>query len=362
MTHIAVRREEVFQDSYVQFAKLSNADLRLPLSVQFVGEAGRDDGGVTRDWYSALSKEIFNPDYALFTASSANDYTYEMNPASGVNPDHLEFFQFVGTVVGKALRDGCLLDAHFARLFYKRISGRAVTYRDMEGVDADVYRGLSWLLENSIEGLDLALSFVIDKDSFGAHEEVELKENGADIPVTEENKHEYVELFANWRLQASVEPQFQALRSGLSRVIDLRLLEYFDDLELEWLIGGVPVIDAADWRRHTVYKAGYNDEENCLSVQWFWQLVEQWDQEMRARLLQFVTGTSKVPYPEGFKGLKGSDGPRLFHIVRVSDFTRLPQAHTCFNELILPDYDSLEELASNLTTAMFESGNQFQLR
>jgi hypothetical protein len=46
---------------------------------------------------------------------------------------------------------------------------------------------------------------------------------------------------------------------------------------------------------------------------------------MRARLLQFVTGTSKVPYPEGFAGLRGSDGLRAFHIVRVSDITRLPQ-------------------------------------
>jgi hypothetical protein len=115
-------------------------------------------------------------------------------------------------------------------------------------------------------------------------------------------------------------------------------------------------------RKNTVYKAGYSDTSNCHVIRWFWLLVESWDQEMRARLLQFVTGTSKVPFPEGFKGLRGSEGLRSFHIVRVSDSTRLPQAHTCFNELILPDYDTYEELHNNLTTAIFETGNQFQLR
>jgi hypothetical protein len=160
----------------------------------------------------------------------------------------------------------------------------------------------------------------------------------------------------------SVEQQFQALRTGLSRVVDPVLLQHFDEAELEWLIGGLPTIDAGDWRKSTVYKAGFSDSPDCHVIRWFWQLVESWDQEMRARLLQFVTGTSKVPYPEGFKGLRGSEGLRMFHIVRVSDSTRLPQAHTCFNELILPDYDSYEELHKNLITAIFETGNQFQLR
>ena len=55
-----------------------------------------------------------------------------------------------------------------------------------------------------------------------------------------------------------------------------------------------------------MYGAGYFDDQNCLPVTWFWHIVEAWDQEMRARLLQFVTGSSKVDcqlsiraYPSG---------------------------------------------------------------
>lgn len=129
----------------MQFASINDDDLQNPLSVHFVGEVGRDDGGVTRDWYSVLSKEIFNPQYALFTHSAAGDYTFQINPNSGVNPDHLDFFHFIGTIVGKALLDGCLLDAHFTRLVYKRILEKPVTYHDMASVDVQFYKSLCWV-------------------------------------------------------------------------------------------------------------------------------------------------------------------------------------------------------------------------
>eukprot|EP00270_Netrium_digitus_P016236 TRINITY_DN579_c0_g1_i1.p1 TRINITY_DN579_c0_g1~~TRINITY_DN579_c0_g1_i1.p1 ORF type:complete len:552 (+),score=117.72 TRINITY_DN579_c0_g1_i1:198-1853(+) len=359
---IIVRRDHILKDSFAQLEKLSSDDLKKPISVNFVEEIGRDDGGITRDWFSALSREIFNPAYGLFTPSAADDYTFQINPLSGVNPEHLEYFCFIGKIVGKALQDGCLLDANFTRLVYKRLLGKEVTYDDMASVDVQFYRSLVWLLENQIEDLDLGLTFTVDKENFGAYEEVELKPGGAAITLTEENKEEYVNLLADWRLQESVEEQFRALREGMACVVHPELLKHFDEVELEWLVGGLVYIDIEDWRRNTVYKAGYSDSPDCHVIQWLWQLIEAWDQEMRARLLQFVTGTSKVPYPEGFKGLKGSDGPRMFHIVRVTDFTRLPQAHTCFNELILPDYYSFELLAANLHMAIFETGSQFQLR
>lgn len=39
-------------------------------------------------------------------------------------------------------------------------------------------------------------------------------------------------------------------------------------------------------------------------VKWFWQAVETFDEERRARLLQFVTGSTRVPL-QGFKALQG---------------------------------------------------------
>eukprot|EP00898_Chlorokybus_atmophyticus_P007592 jgi/Chlat1/7834/Chrsp66S07338 len=357
---IVVRREQVFQDSFLQFSVLSGEDLHKQLCVHFVGEPGRDDGGITRDWYTILSREIVDPQYALFRNSAIDNYTFQINPNSDVNPDHLEFFHFIGVVLAKAVRDGCLLDCHFTSLFYKRLLGRTLTYDDMSTVDVEFHRSLCWLLENNINGLDLGLYFVAELDRFGLRQQVELKPGGADFEVTDENKQEYVDLLARWTLKESVEAQSQGLLAGFASVIPLNLLQHFDETELEWLMGGLPKLDISDWRANTVYKAGYTADSPVIV--WLWELITAMDQEMRARLLQFVTGTSKVPYPQGFKGLMGSDGPRPFHIVRVTHTYRLPQAHTCFNELILPPYSTKERLKVALQRALFETGNCFGLR
>jgi hypothetical protein len=99
--------------------------------------------------------------------------------------------------------DGCLLDAHFTRLVYKRILDKPVTYHDMASVDVQFYKSLCWLLENKLEGMDLSLTFSVDKENFGAYEEVELKEKGKEMVVTEQNKREYVDLLASWRLKGA---------------------------------------------------------------------------------------------------------------------------------------------------------------
>jgi E3 ubiquitin-protein ligase HUWE1 len=109
--------------------------------------------------------------------------------------------------------DGCLLDAHFTRLVYKRILDKPVTYHDMASVDVQFYKSLCWLLENKLEGIDLSLTFSVDKENFGAYEEIELKEKGKDMVVTEQNKREYVDLLASWRLKG-VASMFASLFSN----------------------------------------------------------------------------------------------------------------------------------------------------
>ena len=67
------------------------------------------------------------------------------------------------------------------------------------------------------------------------------------------------------------------------------------------VICGLGRIDVEDWRRNTRLK---HCTSSCAVVRWFWRAVEAFDQERRARLLQFVTGSSKVPF-QGFKALQG---------------------------------------------------------
>ena len=84
------------------------------------------------------------------------------------------------------------------------------------------------------------------------------------------------------------------------------------------------------------------------------QCIRSWDSEQKSRLLQFATGTSRIPV-NGFKDLQGSDGPRRFTIEKSGEEAQLPKSHTCFNRLDLPPYKTFETLNQKLTWAVEET-------
>eukprot|EP00731_Ephydatia_muelleri_P036853 Em0338g4a len=205
--------------------------LKTSFSVPFAGEAGMG-AGVRREWFDSLSKDILNPDYALFT-QSVDGSTFQFNSHSGVNPDHLSYFRFAGHLMGLAIYHQQLLSVYFTRSFYKHILGVPVDYRDVESVDPEYANNLQWLLDHEIDNLGLELTFSIESDAFGAATMVELIEGGSQIPVTDQNK--------------------------------------------ELLISGLPDINVDDWKANTEYSSGY--DKDTAVIQWFWELVYCFRQE-----------------------------------------------------------------------------------
>jgi len=357
---LSVRREHVFEDSFHQLRMRTPEEMRYKLQVQFTGEEGIDAGGVSREWYQVMAREIFNPNLALFVNVPEGGTTFQPNPNSIVQNDrgisHLDFFKFVGRLVGKALYDGQLIDAYFTRSFYKHMLGQPLTYEDIEGVDPEYYKNLAWMLANDITDV-LDLTFTAESDFFGKTEVVELVPGGKNIKVTEANKREYVNLITRHRMTTSIKGQLQAFLQGFWDLVPQPLISLFNDHELELLISGLPEIDLGDLRRNTEYH-GYSASSPV--VVWFWQVVEEFDKQDQALLLQFATGTSKVPL-EGFKALQGIGGPQKFQIHKAYGASegRLPSAHTCFNQLDLPEYDSKEQLAERLAMAIHEGHEGF---
>ncbi|GMH25044.1 hypothetical protein Nepgr_026887 [Nepenthes gracilis] len=343
---INVRRSYVLEDSYNQLRMRSSQDLKGRLNVQFQGEEGIDAGGLTREWYQLLSRVIFDKSALLFTTVGSNA-TFQPNPNSGYQTEHLSYFKFAGRVVAKALFDGQLLDVYFTRSFYKHILGVKVTYHDIEAVDPDYYKNLKWMLENDVSDiLDLTFSMDADEEKhilYGKTEvtDYELKPGGRNMRVMEETKHEYVDLVADHILTNAIRPQINSFLEGFNELVPRELISIFNDKELELLISGLPEIDLEDLKANTEH-TGYTAASNV--VQWFWEVVRAFSKEDMARLLQFVTGTSKVPL-EGFKALQGISGPQRFQIHKAYGAPeRLPSAHTCFNQLDLPEYSSKEQL------------------
>lgn len=232
---------------------------------------------------------------------------------------------------------------------------KKITIADLESVDAGLYRGLVWMLENPIADV-IEDTFSITEEHFGEVVTINLKEGGSEIEVTEENKAEYVDLVTEYRISKRVAEQFDAFMSGFNELIPQELINVFDERELELLIGGMSEIDVDDWQKHTDYR-GYNPSDEV--VEWFWKIVRTWPAERKSRLLQFSTGTSRIPV-NGFKDLQGSDGPRRFTLERVEGVNQLPKSHTCFNRVDLPAYRSYDVLEQKLTLAV-EEGMGFNL-
>lgn len=352
---LEITRTEIFEESYRLIMKMRPKDMRKRLMVKFKGEEGLDYGGVAREWLYLLSREMLNPQYGLFQYSRDDRYTLQINPDSGVNPDHLSYFHFVGRILGIAVFHGHCMDGGFTTPFYKQLLNKPITLNDIEGVDPELHRSLTWMLENNISGI-IESTFSVENNSFGVLKVHELKPSGATISVTEENKREYVKLYVNYRFMRGIEQQFLALQKGFCELIPSQLLRPFDEHELELVIGGISSIDVNDWKKNTRLKHCTPDAPQVL---WFWQVVESYSSEMRARLLQFVTGSSRVPL-QGFRALQGSTGAvgsRLFTIHLTSDEStqNLPKAHTCFNRIDLPPYENYQLLCDKLTQAVEET-------
>jgi len=348
---VHVRREHVFEDSFRELYRRSNEEWKNRFYIVFENEEGQDAGGLLREWYTIISREIFNPMYALFCTSPGDRVTYMINSSSHCNSNHLQYFKFVGRVIAKAIYDNKLLDCYFTRSFYKHILGKSVKYTDMESEDYTFYQSLVHFLEHDVSELGLDLTFSIEVQEFGVTEVRDLKENGRNIPVTEENKSEYVRLVCQEKMTYSIKKQLSAFLEGFYEIIPKRLISIFNEQELELLISGLPNIDIDDLKANTEY---HKYQANSLQIQWFWRALRSFDQADRAKFLQFVTGTSKVPL-QGFGSLEGMNGTQKFQIHKEDRSTdRLPSAHTCFNQLDLPVYETYDKLRLMLLKAIHE--------
>ncbi|KAG9355977.1 hypothetical protein JZ751_000821 [Albula glossodonta] len=349
---LIISRDHLLEGTFNQAMAYSRKELqRNKLYITFIGEEGLDYSGPSREFFFLLSQELFNPYYGLFEYSANDTYTVQISPMSTFVENHLEWFRFSGRILGLALIHQYLLDAFFTRPFYKALLRLATDLSDLEYLDEEFHQSLQWVKDNDITDI-LDLTFTVNEEVFGQVTERELKSGGANIQVTEKNKKEYIERMVKWRVERGVVQQTEALVRGFYEVVDSRLVSVFDARELELVIAGTAEIDLNDWRNNTEYRGGYHDGH--IVIRWFWGAVERFNNEQRLRLLQFVTGTSSVPY-EGFSSLRGSNGLRRFCIEKWGKITSLPRAHTCFNRLDLPPYPSYTMLYEKLLIAVEET-------
>lgn len=267
--------------------------------------------------------------------------------------------------MGRALLDRQLVRGHLVRPLYKHILGWPITFEDLAAQDEEYYHNLQTLLELDADTLEaMCLDFTVTEELFGARQVVELIPNGANIEVTTDNLVEYLEANLRYHMLERTRLQLTELLLGFFDVVPEPVMTVFDSNELELILCGLPNINMDDWELNTKYVGRFLDiGAKHKVVKWFWEIVRNdFDDELKARLLQFVTGTSGVP-SRGFSVLQGNDGSvKPFCLQGVGcSVHNYPRAHTCFNRLDLPLYGSKGELRSKLETAITLSAVGFDM-
>ncbi|CAF0789501.1 unnamed protein product [Adineta steineri] len=238
--HLAVhvRRHYIFEDSYRELSRRTPEDWKHRFCIIFDDEEGQDPGGRLREWYSLITRSMFDSNFALFMIIPGDRITYMPSSSSHINTNHSQYFKFIGRIIAKAIFDNKYMNCHFTRSFYKHILGIPICYTDMESVDLQFYENLVMLLQNDVEQLGLDLTFSLDASEFGENKVIELLPNGSRIVVTNENKHEFVRLVCQERLIGCIKQQINSFLDGFYDIIPKSLISIFNEQELELLISG----------------------------------------------------------------------------------------------------------------------------
>ena len=339
---LMVSRENIVQETIIQLQNSNTADLKKPLRVKFADEEAEDAGGVTKEFFMLLIKEILNPDYGMFKE-------YEESNAMWFNPMTYEdnsYYFLIGILYGLAIYNFTIINVPFPLVLYQKLLGESTEHslQDLAQLSPTTARSLQHLLDYKEADTEevFSLTFTISESQFGEVLDKPLKDGGENIAVTSENKAEYVKLYVSYVLNTSCETQFDAFKKGFLKVVSKRVLQLFHPQELMALVVGNENYDWEVMQETCTYKEGYDPDHPTIAF--FWEVFHELAAEDKKKFLLFLTGSDRIPIA-GMSSVK-------ITIQKTADTSFLPVAHTCFNLLDLPEYGTKEKLRFKLLQAI----------
>ena len=347
---LRVQRENILRDTLDMIFHFEDKDFKKPLKVIFDNEDGVDAGGVRKEYYQLMLKQLLDPSFGMFQYYPETRLLwFNPNGLDLVTPDE---YKLIGTLLGIAIFNSIILDLPFPSYLYKKLKRNRPnlsTLNDLESIQPLLAKSLKYLLDYDKDDIEEVFDFTFQinyKDVFECVQTVDLKPDGANAKVNQQNKHQYVDLYVQYIMDVSIEQQFKAFEVGFRKVIDGFSMNLFEAKELELLICGSHTLDFDELERGSVYDDGY--DENSQAILRFWEIVKSYDETEKKLFLKFVSGSDRSPI-EGLSKLK------LVISKNGDDNSRLPSAHTCFNHLLLPEYSSIEIMKEKLNYAITQA-------
>ena len=361
---IKLNRETLLKDTLRETEKIENVDLYKDWSVKFNSEAGIDEGGLLRDFFTNIFQILEGDQLKLFVQSESNEFSYILNPFLSQNEENFKLCRLIGILLGKAILQNITINICFNKLLYKMILCEKIEFEDLILIDSQLYHSFKNLKENIKNNKEkddnndviknLGLDYSIEmKDCNNQIHSFELIKNGKDIEV--ENLDDLIQRRINF-LIGLYEPFVKQIRDSFYKFMPVDKIKCLNSNELELLLNGRPFIDCEEWKSFTEYGQPYN--ENHMVIKWFWEILSELSQNELSNLLFFATGSSRVPLG-GFIELESTNGKlcrfKLEYAPYVKNRKNFLKSHTCFNRIDLPCYTNKKELEEAIK---FVSENQ----
>ncbi|XP_069711475.1 probable E3 ubiquitin-protein ligase HERC3 isoform X3 [Phaenicophaeus curvirostris] len=342
-----VRRQCLLEDIWNNLNGATTQHFRMVLKVCFVGEAGVDDGGPSRELFSIAARTLCQPNSGVFRRLAGLAWF----PSQQV-PGDKDLFSRVGTLCGMALYNSHVAPFPFPRALYKKLLGLAPTLEDLEELFPAAGRNLQGILDEEhdhiLESLDMNFTIMEEDGTV-----IELKKNGASIPVTKYNRKEFVDLYVNYVFNESVRKPFEDFMQGFLRGCPARKWKMFLPVELQTVLQGHREFDWHLLEKNVEYRQ-YKTSDRTIRN--FWAVFHKLPEEKKKMFLAFLSGSDRIP---GF-GLEYFkffiEDPQM----KNPDET-YPSASTCSRILFLPRYSSKRILKKMLLYAI-EHNENFGLR
>eukprot|EP01130_Rhizamoeba_saxonica_P018053 TRINITY_DN8938_c0_g1_i1.p1 TRINITY_DN8938_c0_g1~~TRINITY_DN8938_c0_g1_i1.p1 ORF type:complete len:998 (-),score=180.28 TRINITY_DN8938_c0_g1_i1:21-3014(-) len=336
-----IRRNFIVEDTLDQISRINPREFKKPLKIHFVGEEGIDEGGLTKEFFQQIFTELLNYEYGMFVVlDEVQQHWINRNSLE----NETQFF-LVGTLLGLALYNNVIHNFQFPQVFYKKLLGIPVNFNDLKSTYISVAQNLEYMLnyEGDIEET-FGEYFQVAYRRYGETITYDLMKDGGNMPVTNYNVQMYVDSYVDFLLNISVKDQFVPLREGFLLVCGGESLELFYEEELKVCCEGISnTLNFEGLENNVTYRGNFTKTHPVIEN--FWQVVHNFSQENKRQFLAFVTSSDRVPL-QGFESLNfiiQSNGP---------DSDLLPTASTCYNTLLLPEYNSIDKLRTKLLVAI----------
>ncbi|XP_025053063.1 probable E3 ubiquitin-protein ligase HERC3 isoform X4 [Alligator sinensis] len=336
-----VRRSNLVGDALRELSIHSDIDLKKPLKVIFDGEEAVDAGGVTKEFFLLLLKELLNPIYGMFTYYAESNLLWFSDKCF---VEH-NWFHLIGIICGLAIYNFTVVDLHFPLALYKKLLNVTPCLEDLKELSPTEGRSLQQLLDYPGEDVEemFCLNFTICRESYGVTEQKNLIPEGDKITVQKDNRQEFVDAYVNYIFSLSVHEWYTAFSTGFLKVCGGKVLELFQPTELRAMIVGNSNYNWEELEESTIYKGDYSATHPTVKM--FWETFHEFPLEKKKKFLLFLTGSDRIP-------IYGMSSLRMIIQSTSSGEQYLPVAHTCYNLLDLPKYSSKEILSARLTKAI----------